>query len=146
MFEIGAGEVLVIVIVAVIVIGPKDLPVAMRTAGRWIGKMRRISGHFRAGIDAMVRDAELEEMERKWRAQNARIMRDHPHATPDEMTPTGAYPPKPVPGGMAPGAESPDVNASGTAGASGSDFAPSAASTEAAGSRNPAASPPGAGT
>jgi len=75
MFDIGAGELLVILIVAVVVIGPKDLPLAMRTAGRWIGKMRRISAHFRSGIDAMVREAELEEMEKKWKAQNEEIMR-----------------------------------------------------------------------
>ena len=75
MFDIGVGELLVIVIVAVVVIGPKDLPLAMRTAGRWIGKMRRISAHFRSGIDTMVREAELEDMERKWKAQNEEIMR-----------------------------------------------------------------------
>ncbi|WP_285711735.1 Sec-independent protein translocase protein TatB [Erythrobacter oryzae] len=75
MFDVGAGELLVILIVAVIVIGPKDLPLAMRTAGRWIGKMRRVSAHFRSGIDAMVREAELEEMEKKWKAQNEEIMR-----------------------------------------------------------------------
>ena len=57
MFDIGVGELLVILIVAVVVIGPKDLPLAMRTAGRWIGKMRRVSAHFRSGIDAMVREA-----------------------------------------------------------------------------------------
>lgn len=75
MFDIGIGELLVILIVAVVVIGPKDLPLAMRTAGRWIGRMRRISAHFRSGIDAMVREAELEEMEKKWKAQNEEIMR-----------------------------------------------------------------------
>lgn len=75
MFDIGAAELLVILVVAVVVIGPKDLPLAMRTAGRWIGKMRRISAHFRSGIDAMVREAELEEMEKKWKAQNEEIMR-----------------------------------------------------------------------
>ena len=75
MFDIGAAELLVIIIVAVVVIGPKDLPLAMRTAGRWIGKMRRISAHFRSGIDTMVREAELEEMEKKWKAQNEEIMR-----------------------------------------------------------------------
>jgi sec-independent protein translocase protein TatB len=75
MFDIGVGELLVILIVAVVVIGPKDLPLAMRTAGRWIGKMRRMSAHFRSGIDAMVREAELEDMEKKWKAQNEEIMR-----------------------------------------------------------------------
>jgi sec-independent protein translocase protein TatB len=75
MFDIGAAELLVIIIVAVIVIGPKDLPLAMRTAGRWIGKARRVSAHFRSGIDTMVREAELEDMEKKWKAQNEEIMR-----------------------------------------------------------------------
>lgn len=75
MLDIGIGELLVILVVAVVVIGPKDLPLAMRTAGRWIGKMRRVSAHFRSGIDAMVREAELEEMEKKWKAQNEEIMR-----------------------------------------------------------------------
>ena len=64
MFDIGAAELLVIIIVAVIVIGPKDFPLAMRTAGRWIGKVRRVSAHFRSGIDTMVREAELEDMAR----------------------------------------------------------------------------------
>lgn len=82
MFNIGAPEILVIAIVAILAIGPKDLPLAMRTAGRWIGQMRRVSNHFRAGIDAMVREAEIEEMEKKWKERNAQIMRDHP----DEMT------------------------------------------------------------
>ncbi len=75
MFDLGAAELLVIVIVAVIVIGPKDLPLAMRTAGRWIGQVRKVSVHFRTGIDAMVREAELEDMEKKWQAQNEEIMK-----------------------------------------------------------------------
>ena len=74
MFDIGAAELLVIIVVAVIVIGPKDMPLAMRTAGRWIGKVRRVSAHFRTGIDAMVREAELEDMEKKWKARNEEIM------------------------------------------------------------------------
>ena len=75
MFDIGAAELLVIIIVAVLVIGPKDMPMAMRTAGRWIGQVRRVSSHFRTGIDAMVREAELEDMEKKWKAQNEAIMK-----------------------------------------------------------------------
>jgi sec-independent protein translocase protein TatB len=49
MFDIAPSELLLVVIVAIVVIGPKDLPLALRTAGRWIGKMRRVSNHFRAG-------------------------------------------------------------------------------------------------
>jgi sec-independent protein translocase protein TatB len=93
MFDIGPTELLLIVVVAVIVIGPKDLPLALRTAGRWIGKVRKVSGQFRAGLDAMIREAELEEMETKWREQNEKIMREHPAGGPTEMEPTGAYPP-----------------------------------------------------
>jgi len=89
MFDIGASELLMIVIVAIVVLGPKDMPLAMRTAGRWIGKARRVSSHFRTGIDAMIREAEMEEMEREWKERNARIMADqsldHPahHVSPD---------------------------------------------------------------
>ena len=80
MFDIGASELLMIVIVAVVVIGPKDLPRALRTAGQWMGKVRRTSNHFRAGIETMIREAEMEEMEKKWAEQNARIMAEHPPA------------------------------------------------------------------
>ncbi len=83
MFDIGASELLLIVIVAVVVIGPKDLPRALRTAGRWISKVRRTSNHFRAGIETMIREAEMEEMEKKWREQNARIMAEHPQTNSD---------------------------------------------------------------
>ncbi len=91
MFDIGAMELLIIVIVAVVVIGPKDMPMAMRTAGRWIGKIRRVSSHFRSGIDAMVREAELEDMQAEWNKRNAEIMAKHPEAVKAahdaEMTP-----------------------------------------------------------
>lgn len=91
MFDIAPSEFLLIAIVAIVVIGPKDLPVALRTAGRWIARMRRVSGHFRAGIETMIREAEMEEMERKWREQNAAIMATHPPAeTADAPQMTGA--------------------------------------------------------
>jgi len=96
MFGIDWEELLVIVIVAVVVIGPKDMPVALRTAGRWIARVRRVSNHFRAGIDAMIREAELEDMEKKWAAQNEAIMREHPADAPPETEPTGAYPARPA--------------------------------------------------
>ena len=91
MFGIDGSEFLVIVVVAVIVIGPKDLPVALRTAGKWMAQMRRISGHFRAGLDAMIREAEMEELEKKWAEQNAKIMREHPDGI-EEAERTGAWP------------------------------------------------------
>lgn len=78
MFDIGASELLLIVVIAVVAIGPKDLPLALRTAGKWMGKIRRVSGHFRAGVETMIREAELDEMEKKWREQNAAIMSANP--------------------------------------------------------------------
>ena len=83
MFDIGASELLMIVVVAIVVIGPKDLPLALRSAGRWVAKVRSVSGHFRSGIETMIREAELEEMEQKWREQNAAIMAATPNTVAD---------------------------------------------------------------
>lgn len=88
MFDIAPSEFLLIAIVAIVVIGPKDLPMALRTAGRWIAKVRRVSNHFRSGVETMIREAEMEEMERKWREQNAAIMAATPaidHAPVDPL-------------------------------------------------------------
>ena len=80
MFDIAPSELLVVAIVALLVIGPKDLPLALRTAGKWIGKVRRMSNHFRSGVETMIREAELAEIEKEWRERNARIMAEHPDA------------------------------------------------------------------
>jgi sec-independent protein translocase protein TatB len=96
-FDIGASELLMIAVVAIVVIGPKDMPKALRTAGRWIAKMRKMSTHFRTGLDAMIREAEMEEMEAKWKAQNEKIMRQFPNGGPPGTEQTGAYPAAPVP-------------------------------------------------
>ncbi|MBA4753843.1 MAG: twin-arginine translocase subunit TatB [Sphingobium sp.] len=78
MFGIDSTEFLLIVIVAVIVIGPKDLPRALYKVGQIVGKAQGMARHFRTGLDAMVREVELEELEKKWAAQNKRIMEEHP--------------------------------------------------------------------
>ena len=78
MFGIDSTELLVIIVIAVIVIGPKDLPRALYRVGQIVGKAQGMARHFRTGIDAMVREVELEELEKKWAAQNRRIMQEHP--------------------------------------------------------------------
>ncbi len=83
MFDVGFDEMLLIAIGAIVVIGPKDLPMALRTVGRWMAKVRRVSGHFRSGVETMIREAELEDMEKKWREQNAAILAAHPDPGPD---------------------------------------------------------------
>ena len=95
MFDIAPTEFLLVAFVALVVIGPKDLPKAMRIVGHWVGRARAVGRQFRAGFDEMVREAELEEMEKKWKAENERIMREHPAlppatADPVEMEPSGA--------------------------------------------------------
>jgi sec-independent protein translocase protein TatB len=77
LLDVAPTELLLVALVALVVIGPKDLPRVMRTVGYWVGRARGVARHFRSGFDEMVRQAELEEMEKKWAAENARIMADH---------------------------------------------------------------------
>ncbi len=78
MLDFNMSEMMVVAIVALLVIGPKDLPKAMRFVGYWVGRARGVARQFRSGFDSMVREAELAEMEKKWAEENARIMREHP--------------------------------------------------------------------
>jgi sec-independent protein translocase protein TatB len=78
MFGVDTSELILVAVLALIFIGPKDLPNALRTIGRWVGQIRGMARHFQSGIDAMIREAELEEMEKKWREENDRIMREYP--------------------------------------------------------------------
>lgn len=92
MLDFNAPEFLVVAIVALLVIGPKDLPKAMRFVGHWVGKARGVARQFRSGFDNIVREAELAEMEKKWAEENERIMREHP---PEHMLPAPVYDPNP---------------------------------------------------
>ena len=82
MFDVAPTEFLLVAVVALVVIGPKDLPRVMRAVGHWVAKARDVARQFRSGFDEMVRESELKEMERKWQEENERIMRDHPPAAP----------------------------------------------------------------
>jgi sec-independent protein translocase protein TatB len=62
LFDFGWSEILLIGTVALIFIGPKDLPKAMRVAGYWVRKARTLSREFQSSIDQMIREAELDEM------------------------------------------------------------------------------------
>src|SRR5262249_61044429 len=62
LFDIGWPELLLVGVVALVVIGPKDLPRAMKVAGFWIRKARSLSREFQSSVDQMIREAELEEM------------------------------------------------------------------------------------
>jgi sec-independent protein translocase protein TatB len=87
MFGVDSTELIIVAVLALLFIGPKELPSTMRTVGRWVGKIRAVSRHFTSGIEAMIREAELEEMEKKWREENERIMREHPQIEPPAIEP-----------------------------------------------------------
>jgi sec-independent protein translocase protein TatB len=78
MFGVDSSELAVVAVLALIFIGPKDLPKVMRTVGYWVGRVRGMARHFTSGIENMMREAELEEMEKRWREENERIMQLHP--------------------------------------------------------------------
>jgi sec-independent protein translocase protein TatB len=62
MFDIGWSELLVIAVVAIVVVGPKDLPRLMRTFGHYAGKLRRMAGDFQLQFEEAMREAEVEEV------------------------------------------------------------------------------------
>lgn len=62
---VGFEEMILLVLVAIIVIGPKDLPLMMRKFGRFTGKMRAMAFEFKQGFDELGRQAELEELRKE---------------------------------------------------------------------------------
>lgn len=62
MFDIGWTEILVVVIIAVVVVGPKELPRALVSVGRWVAKGRSLAREFQDGVQTVMRQAELEEL------------------------------------------------------------------------------------
>lgn len=90
MFGVDTSEFLVVAVIALLFIGPKDLPRVMMQVGRWIGKARGYARHFTSGVENVIREAELDEMEKKWREENQKILSAYPA--------DGAYP-EPVPAG-----------------------------------------------
>lgn len=61
MLDIGWSELLIIAVIALFVIGPKDLPKALRTLGTWVRKARLLAREFQNSVDDMIREAELED-------------------------------------------------------------------------------------
>ena len=70
---------LIVAIVALVVVGPKDLPRLMRIAGQWMAKARAMAGELRSGFDELARQAELDEL----RKEIATLHTERPFAAPD---------------------------------------------------------------
>jgi sec-independent protein translocase protein TatB len=65
MFGIDSPELLVIAVVALVVIGPKELPALLKTWGRWMAQMRGMASEFRGHVDEMVRQSELDQVKQQ---------------------------------------------------------------------------------
>ena len=63
--EVGGSELVLIAIVALIVVGPQDLPVMLRKLGQFVGKLRAMASEFRASFDDMARQSELDELRKE---------------------------------------------------------------------------------
>ena len=62
MFDIGGWEFLIVIVIAIIVIGPKDLPGAIRTVTGWVRRARELAREFQSGIDDLARETELDNV------------------------------------------------------------------------------------
>src|ERR1700691_3265466 len=95
-------ELLIIGAVALIVVGPKDLPVLMRRVGQFVGKMRGMAAEFRASFDELARQSELEDLRREVEAMRA----DHHSLTQfnplSQINPLAADATAPAPGSAEP--------------------------------------------
>jgi sec-independent protein translocase protein TatB len=68
MFDLDAGKILVVGVVALIVIGPKDLPRVLRTVGQTVGRMRRMAAEFQSQFAEAIKEADLEDVKKEFTA------------------------------------------------------------------------------
>ena len=87
MFDIGWFEMAIVALIALLVIGPKELPHTMRTVGKWVRKAKAITREFQSGINDMIREAELEEAKKA--LDDAKKM-DLGKTIKDTVDPTGS--------------------------------------------------------
>jgi sec-independent protein translocase protein TatB len=65
MLDIGWSEMLLIIVVMIIVIGPKDLPRALHTLGQWVGQVRRVARQFQDSIEQMARESGVDDVRKE---------------------------------------------------------------------------------
>lgn len=87
MFDLGWSELAVIALIALIVVGPKELPQILRTAAHWMRKARSMAREFQSSVDDMVREAELDEAKKTM--DSVRHMNLDKHIE-DTVDPTGS--------------------------------------------------------
>ena len=62
MFDLSWSHILIFLVVALVVVGPKDMPKLLRIIGQWVGKARAMANEFRKSFDDMARQSELDEL------------------------------------------------------------------------------------
>lgn len=92
MLDIGWSEFLVIGVIALLVIGPKELPGALRTAGQYMARARSLAREFRDGLDDIAREAELKDIEKKIVGDDWLEAEDKPASARSETAKTGGAP------------------------------------------------------
>ena len=103
MMDLSWSHILLVLIVALVVVGPKDLPRLMRIVGRWIGKARGMADQFRKSFDEMARQSELEELRSEIEAlRTHRPLVDIEHKMNQSILPPDP-PPSPTPSPAATG-------------------------------------------
>jgi sec-independent protein translocase protein TatB len=121
MFDIGWTEIAIIAVVALVVVGPKDLPGVIRSVGRWSGKARKVTRDFQRNFETMAEETELAEVRREIAAANREVINAGRIPTDDDTTAAsgsgndiagGSTPPEqgpaePDPTGPAPSTETP---------------------------------------
>lgn len=109
MFDIGWDELLLIGLVALIVIGPKDLPGVLRTLGQWTARARAMAREFQSHVDDMIRESNMEEMKKDFDG----VMRPEIKSIEDDLMAgipaKPLTPPPPPASGAIEQAEAPDM-------------------------------------
>src|SRR5262249_43511172 len=125
MFDIGWSELLVIGIVALIVIGPKELPGALRTLGQWMAKIRRMASEFQGQFQEAMREAEIDQLKKDMDDMAAKA-KDYTHFDP--VAELGRDIEKSV--GELPSLDAPNKTTTGTTEAGAAEAAPGAPATQ----------------
>lgn len=89
MIDLSWSHILIVLVVALVVVGPKDLPRLMRIVGRWVAKARAMADQFRKSFDEMARQAELDEL----RTEIEALRRDRPFAAMEQALNEPVLPP-----------------------------------------------------
>jgi sec-independent protein translocase protein TatB len=98
MFDLSWSHILIVLIVALVVVGPRDLPKIMRVAGSWVAKARGMANEFRKGFDEMARQSELDEL----REEIESLRKHRPLADLESDLNQSILPPEDLPTGAAP--------------------------------------------